>query len=136
MCYEKGANLRTQFNVVHTKYESLLNAGIHISDNAYHLLVIDFVLDEVSSDLVQVSASKVLMMQNSSKTGIPGEMSRVADWALDMEVLMQLAAEEWDHLEAERQLALRRTGNKDDETNLATVSDEEWGLSDERRQRQ
>lgn len=121
MRYEKGADLREQFDKVRMKYESLLNFGITVSDDCYRSLVINFVPDEISSFLALISATmKARTMRSSSVAdGIGGSAERT----LDAEVLMQLAAGEWD-----RQQVARRTEDVYN-TAPASISEEERGVT-------
>ena len=59
MRYEKGADLREQFNMVRIQYEALSNAVIPISVSDHRSLFINFVPPELSSFLVTDLASDV-----------------------------------------------------------------------------
>jgi hypothetical protein len=129
MCYEKGADLRSQFDTVRMQYETLLNVGIPVSDDGYRSLVVNFVPDNVSSFVAQISAGmKVWTLMDPSGSLSPsstsGSSGSAIRWTLDAEALMQLAVEEWDRQESSK-------GNKkladtdDSDTAVATVSSED-----------
>ena len=121
MRYEKGADLRIEFDRVHMKYEMLLNVGIEITENDYQSLVLNFVPGEISGHLANVSAGfKAWTMFSTASE------SKAAEHILDAEALMQFAIEEWD-----RRAPMRKAREKSKDTSngtaLAMVSSEKPG---------
>ncbi|KAK2459806.1 hypothetical protein APHAL10511_008238 [Amanita phalloides] len=98
MHYTKGANLREEFDHIHMKYEQLLNASITISDDDYHMLIINFVPAKISSFITQISANlKVLMSSQPVLATISiTSMTTLSGVMLNTEMLMQMAVEEWE----------------------------------------
>ncbi len=107
MRYEKGADLRAQFDRIQMKYEELMNAGVSVSKHDYRSLVINFVPAEISAFLAQLSASmKALDRVHSKKLKRLGATTTSSSSLLknpdpsiddlDAEDLMQLAIKEWD----------------------------------------
>ena len=133
MRYQKGANLQLEFNRVRVKYETLLNVGIKISDNNYHLLIINFVPLELSSILSQMSINMKHMMSSLVKSKLitmPAELKgKIPTLVIDPEDLMQAALEEWDRWEPDKQSRSKSSGsNSSSGTALATVSSEKPGV--------
>jgi hypothetical protein len=109
ICYEKDADLQTEFDRVRMRYMALLNVGVSVSEGDYRSRVIDFIPHELSSFLAQVSASMKALTTMCSSTGsnTAGDGgSKLADKvALDTKSLMRMAVEEWDRCEAGRRSA-------------------------------
>ena len=80
--YEKGADLRMEFDWVCMKYEQLLSTGITISDDDYCTLIINFVPPEISSFIAQISAGMCTLSLMHMTTS-PAPNSETNDTSLD-----------------------------------------------------
>ena len=135
--YQKGADLRLEFDRVRGKYEALMNAGVTVSPDDYRTLIINFVPSGISSFIAQVSANMKMLAMMSSK-GTTGSSSESSDekssdpYALEPEQLMQAALEEWDRRGAEiRARGRNPNAVKDSDVGAAmvTVSSERPGAT-------
>ncbi len=135
--YQKGADLRLEFDRVRAKYEALMNAGVPVSSDDYRTLIINFVPSGISSFIAQVSANlKMLAMLSGKDVKTTGSLSgddKSSDpYAIDLEQLMQTAIEEWDCCGAEiRGRGRTPNAGKDSDVGAAmvTVSSERPGAT-------
>ena len=135
MQYEKGADLRMEFDRIWMKHEELLNAGITVSDDDYHTLIINFVPGEISSFIAQISAGMralSLIQQTSSSTQptpSPNDNPAATDsnLKLDLEMLMQMAIEEWEHRQGNKKSNKGKDGQTGTDGAFATVASEKPG---------
>lgn len=93
--YRKGADLRLEFDRVRMKYETLMNAGIPVTDDDYRILIINFVPPSILAFIAQLSATMKAMalMKPAALTALSSEVSSDA-YVLDPESLMQLIIDE------------------------------------------
>lgn len=93
-----GANLHTKLDHVRVKYEELLTNDITVSEAEYAALIINFLPDDMSTFVSQVSATAKLAhgFQTSSPALADSDMPTEEAPAIKATTLMEIALEEWD----------------------------------------
>ncbi|KZT74110.1 hypothetical protein DAEQUDRAFT_761556, partial [Daedalea quercina L-15889] len=106
MRYTPGANLHTELDRLRVKYEDLMTMDIIVSDAEYASLVINFLPDDLSTFISQISATAKLArrFQNAGITPLLADADVPAEEApvLDAEALIEIALEEWDRRQGGR----------------------------------
>ncbi|KAK2461343.1 hypothetical protein APHAL10511_006641 [Amanita phalloides] len=133
MRYERGTNLRSEFDHIRMKYELLVNAGITVSEDDYRTLVINFLPSELSTFIAQLSAQmKMMNIRQGVSSSDTSSTSDAKSSDPDAEELMSFALEEWDHRESYKKANNKSSGKQketSDATAMATVSSEKPGAS-------
>ena len=91
----KSTSLCTEFDCVWIKYEELLNAGVSVSANDYHTLIINFIPQQLSSFLAQVSANVKFIAIAQGATEDDDDEDQNA-YLIEPEALIEIAIEEWE----------------------------------------
>ena len=135
MRYKKGADLQMEFDCIRMKHKELLNAGITVSDDAYCMLIINFVPGEISSFIAQISAGmralSLIQQMSSSTQPIPSPNDNPAatnsNLKLDLEMLMQMAIKEWEHHQGNKKSNKGKDRQTGTDGAFATVASEKPG---------
>jgi hypothetical protein len=123
MRYEKGADLREEFNWVRMKYKMLLNVGIEVTQNEYRSLILNFVPEYLAAHLENISAA---MKAQSIVSPTSSNMTKKSP-SLDAEILMQFAIDEWDRCAPAHKAKEKQKESQSGGTALATVSSKKPG---------
>lgn len=92
-----GANLHTEFDRLRMRYEELVTLDITVSDAEYTSLIINFMPEDLSSFVAQVSMTMKLSQRIQTATLSPLLSDPAKELpVIDAETLMELALEEWD----------------------------------------
>ena len=126
----KSTSLRTEFDRVRMKYEELLNAGVSVSDNDYRTMIINFVPQQLSSFLAQISANvKIIAVAQGAIDDDDDDDQDSSSYLIDPEALIEIAIEEWERRASDkraRNASKQSSGpDKADGTAMATVSSSE-----------
>ncbi|KIL64435.1 hypothetical protein M378DRAFT_1041860 [Amanita muscaria Koide BX008] len=134
MRYEKGANLRSEFDRVRMKYVALWNASVEISNNDYCSLIIQFAPPGIANFISLLYATFKLYSRTVLKSGTarssaesPGSSNELGKepLTLDPELVMEIATEEWERRNAHRKS--RKPQQESSNTNPGAVSSENPG---------
>ena len=129
---QKGADLCTELDRVCVKYKMLLNVGIEISDNNYHMLIINFIPPDISSVLAQMSLNMKQVTTSLLKAKVIGSVAelkgKLPNLVVEPEDMMQAALEEWDWREANKKSRQKATASTTSGTALAAVPSEKPGV--------
>ncbi|TFY51058.1 hypothetical protein EVJ58_g10760 [Rhodofomes roseus] len=103
-----GANLHSELDRLRMRYEELISHDIVVSEAEYASLIINFLPDELSTFVSQISATAKLARRFQTSPIAPLLPDAQADVAseetpvLDAEALMEIALEEWDRRHASK----------------------------------
>ena len=129
---QKGADLCTELDRVCVKYKMLLNVGIEISDNNYHMLIINFIPPDISSVLAQMSLNMKQVTTSLIKAKVIRSVAelkgKLPNLMVEPEDMMQAALEEWDWREADKKSRQKATASTTSGTTLAAVPSEKPGV--------